>query len=518
MTTPNANTATATFAFDNSYASELEGFYVLCQGEKAPEPKIVHLNRDLAAELLLDTDALATERGAAIFAGSEAPEGSAPLAQAYAGHQFGGFSPQLGDGRALLIGELIDRHGVRRDLQLKGSGRTPFSRRGDGKAVLGPVLREYLIGEAMYVLGVPTTRALAAVTTGEQIMREGLEPGAVLVRVASSHLRVGTFQYFAAREEASKVQQLADYTIRRHFPELEGASDRYLGLFRGVRDRQAALVAHWLSLGFVHGVMNTDNVAISGETLDYGPCAFIDRYDPGVVYSSIDRDGRYAYGNQPLIAQWNLARLVETLLPLIDPNDSERALQLATTELEVFPAIYQDRWLERMSAKLGLEHPEGGDPDLANDLDSGTDLNLVNDLLSAMEGQNVDFTQLFRRLADALRGDVEPVRALFDDPAELDPWLERWFARLGREDGSAQAGEEATPEARAAAMDRVNPIYIPRNHRVQAALDAATNGDLEPFEKLLAVLQQPFERREGLVEYEDPAPENFGPYVTFCGT
>ncbi len=487
-----------TFTFDNSYATELEGFYAPCRGEQAPEPKIVQLNRELAAELLLDADALETEIGASIFAGSEAPEGAAPLAQAYAGHQFGGFSPQLGDGRALLIGELIDRHGMRRDLHLKGSGRTPFSRRGDGKAVLGPVLREYVIGEAMHTLGVSTTRALAAVTTGEQIMREGLEPGAVLARVASSHLRVGTFQYFAAREETEKVRQLADYAIRRHFPELEDASDRYLGLFRGVRDRQASLVAHWLSVGFVHGVMNTDNMAISGETLDYGPCAFIDRYDPKAVFSSIDSHGRYAYGNQPAIAQWNLARLVETLLPLIDPDDSERAIQLATAELEAFPSIYQGHWLERMSAKLGLGHAGEGDLDLAKDL------------LDAMDGQHVDFTMMFRRLADGLRGDVEPARAIFDDQAVLDPWLKRWFARMALEDGTA--GE------RAAAMDRVNPVYIPRNHLVQAALDAATNGDLEPFEKLLAVLQRPFERREGLAEYEDRAPEDFGPYVTFCGT
>jgi uncharacterized protein YdiU (UPF0061 family) len=496
MTPPN------TFTFDNSYATALEGFYVICRGEQAPQPEIVQLNRELAAELLLDADALATEHGASIFAGSEAPEGAAPLAQAYAGHQFGGFSPQLGDGRALLIGELIDRHGIRRDLHLKGSGRTPFSRRGDGKAVLGPVLREYVVGEAMYALGVPTSRALAVVTTGEQIMREGLEPGAVLARVASSHLRIGTFQYFAAREETEKVRQLADYAIRRHFPELEDAADRYLGLFRGVRDRQAALVAHWLSVGFVHGVMNTDNMTISGETLDYGPCAFIDSYDPKAVFSSIDSHGRYAYGNQPAIAQWNLARLVETLLPLIDPDDSDRAIELATAELEAFESIYQGHWLERMSAKLGLSHSEEGD------------LELVNDLFSAMDGQNVDFTQLFRRLADALRGDVEPARALFDDPAVLDPWLERWFARIAREDGA----EEDGAQARAAAMDRVNPVYIPRNHLVEAALDAATNGDLEPFEKLLAVLERPFDPREGLAEYEDPAPGDFGPYVTFCGT
>ena len=488
-----------TFKFDNSYATELEGFYVLWRGESAPEPKIVHLNRDLAADLLLDVDALASEWGAAIFAGSEAPEGAAPLAQAYAGHQFGGFSPELGDGRALLIGELIDGDGIRRDLQLKGSGRTPFSRGGDGKAALGPVLREYVIGEAMHALGVPTTRALAAVTTGDQIMRDGLfEPGAVLVRVAASHLRVGTFQFFAAREETAKVRQLADYSIRRHFPALIDTDDRYLGLFRAVRDRQAALVAQWLSVGFVHGVMNTDNVTISGETLDYGPCAFIDRYDPGAVFSSIDHRGRYAYGNQPAIAQWNLARLVETLLPLIDAEDSERAVHRATAEVDEFSTIYQGFWLERMSAKLGLGQTQEGDLDLANDLHR------------AMDGQNVDFTLMFRRLADGLRGDSGPVRALFDDPTAFDPWLERWLARLAREDGS--------PQALADAMDRVNPVCIPRNHKVEEALEAAVDMNLEPFEKLLTVLARPFEQREGLEGYEGPAPEGFGPYRTFCGT
>jgi len=487
-----------TFIFDNSYAAELEGFYVPWQGERVPEPRIVHLNRDLAAELLLDPDALASEGGAAILAGSEAPEGAAPLAQAYAGHQFGGFSPQLGDGRALLIGELIDRHGVRRDLQLKGSGRTPFSRGGDGKAVLGAVLREYLIGEAMHALGVPTTRALAAVTTGDGIMRQGLEPGAVLARVAASHLRVGTFEFFAARGEPEKVRHLADYAIRRHFPELAGADDKYLEMFRAVRDRQAATVAQWMSVGFVHGVMNTDNMAISGETLDYGPCAFIDVYDSAAVFSSIDHQGRYRYGNQPAMAQWNLARLVETLLPLIDPDDSGRAIPLVTAEVEAFHSIYQQFWLERMSAKLGFDRTEGGD------------LDLVNELLRAMDGQDVDFTVLFRRLGDGARGDSGAARALFDDPTAFDTWRERWLARL--------ACEDECPLSQADAMDRVNPVYIPRNHKVQEALDAATDSDLEPFTRLLTVLAQPFDRREGLDEYEGRAPDSFGPYRTFCGT
>jgi len=487
------------FTFENSYADELEGFYVPWQGAPAPEPKIVQLNRDLAAELRLDAERLANDQGVAFLAGSEAPEGAMPLAQAYAGHQFGSFSPQLGDGRALLIGELIDRDGARRDLQLKGSGRTPFSRGGDGKAVLGPVLREYLIGEAMHALGIPTTRALAAVTTGQEVIRDGPQPGAVLVRVAASHLRVGTFQFFSAREETPKVRQLADYAIRRHYPELDQADDRYLGLLRGVRDRQAALVAHWLSVGFVHGVMNTDNMTISGETLDYGPCAFIDRYDPRAVFSSIDHQGRYAYGNQPVIAQWNLARLAETLLPLIDPAYVDNAIQLATSEVEAFPSIHQHFWLEMMRTKLGLSRQEDGD------------LDLVSDLHMVMEEQNVDFTLMFRRLADGLRGDTGPARALLDDPTALDPWLERWFARLNREHEGL--------EAAARAMDQVNPVYIPRNHKVEEVLQAAaTSSDFAPFDRMLAALQRPFERRAGLEEYEGPAPEDFGPYKTFCGT
>lgn len=511
------------FRFDNSYAAELEGFYAAWQGASVPEPTIVALNRELATELGLDPNVLASEWGAAILSGSEAPEGAAPLAQAYAGHQFGGFSPQLGDGRALLVGELIDRHGARRDLHLKGSGRTPFSRGGDGKAVLGPVLREYLIGEAMHALGIPTTRALAAVTTGERIMRQnGPEPGAVLARVASSHLRVGTFEFFSARGDVEKLRRLADYAIRRHYPHLVDSDDPYVGLFRVVRDRQAALVAQWMSVGFVHGVMNTDNVTISGETIDYGPCAFIDAYDPAAVFSSIDRGGRYAYGNQPAIAQWNLARFVETLLPLIDAADSEHAVQMAAAEVGGFQRVYQRFWLETMRAKLGLigsksdvARPERGlvrpEEDGLGLTDSEIDdPGLVDGLFRAMEGQEVDFTRLFRSLGDAVRGDATGARALFDDPTAFDGWLERWLTRLSR-DG-------ADPTWRADAMDRVNPVYIPRNHLVEEALDAARGEDLKPFQRLLSVLARPFERREGVAAYEQPAPEHFGPYRTFCGT
>lgn len=487
------------FGFENTYATELEGFYVPWKGESVPDPKVIFLNRDLADELQLDVDMLLSDAGARLLAGIEVAEGATPLAQAYAGHQFGGFVPQLGDGRALLLGELIDRNGARVDLQLKGSGRTPFSRGGDGKATLGPVLREYVMSEAMHALGVPTTRALAALTTGERIMRQGVEPGAILARVASSHIRVGTFQFFAARGEAERVRQLADYTIARHFPELADADDRYLQLLRRVCNAQAVLIAHWMSIGFVHGVMNTDNTTISGETIDYGPCAFMDAYDPATVFSSIDRHGRYAYGNQPAIAGWNLTRFAESLLPLIDPADSDRAVALATTEVNAFQPIFLDLWLDRMRSKLGLTGSDAGD------------LDLVNELFSTLQGKDVDFTVFFRRLANCARGDGDPVRALFQDATSIDGWLERWLTRLGRE------GEDAS--ARADAMDRVNPVYIPRNHKVQEALDAAVDSDdLEPFRRLLTVVARPFDKREGLEEYEVRAPDSFGQYTTYCGT
>jgi len=485
------------FAFDNSYARDLDGFYVAWEGDSAPDPRVLRLNLGLAAELGLDAEALAGPDGAAILAGSVAPEGATPLAMAYAGHQFGGFSAQLGDGRALLVGEMLDTEGRRRDLHLKGSGRTPFSRGGDGKAVLGPVLREFLIGEAMHALGIPTTRALAAVTTGELIVRNGREPGAVLARVASSHLRVGTFQFFAARGETERVRRLADYAIARHHPDLVGTEGRYLELLRRVRDAQAALVARWVLVGFVHGVMNTDNMTISGETIDYGPCAFIDAYDPRAVFSSIDHQGRYAYGNQPNIAQWNLARLAETLLPLIDA-DPDAAVRVATEEVNAFPEIYRARWLEGMRRKLGLMKELPGDLDLANGL------------FAAMEGASVDFTMLFRALSDVVRGNVEPARGLFADAGAFDVWLEEYRARCGLEDIDA--------DARAVAMDRVNPVYVPRNHKVEAALEAANLGEMEPFDRLLDAVTRPFDARPGLGEFAGPAPADFGPYTTFCGT
>jgi protein adenylyltransferase len=468
------NSGAARFAFDNTYARELDGFYVTSKAAQVARPRLVKLNRELAEELGLDAGALDSEEGARIFAGNDIPEGALPLAQAYAGHQFGGFVPQLGDGRALLLGEVIDRNGCRRDVQLKGSGRTLFSRAGDGRAALGPVLREYLIGEAMHALGIPTTRALAAVLTGEPVYREdGALPGAVLTRVAASHIRVGTFQFFAARGEQAKVCRLADYVIDRHYPELKGHANPYLGLLERVSDSQASLIASWMHVGFIHGVMNTDNMAISGETIDYGPCAFMDHYDPATVFSSIDTRGRYAYANQPRIAQWNLARLAETLLPLIDA-DEKRAIARAIEVVNAFPEQYERHWLRGMRAKLGLVS------------DEEADFNLATGFLTAMDGKKVDYTLAFRYLADAALSHEAPIRALFADPSAYDLWSGHWRARLAR--------EAVAPLARAQAMRRANPVFIPRNHRVEEALSAAVErDDYAPFETLLNILSRPFD-------------------------
>ena len=486
------------FEFDNTYARELRGFYVPSKAAEVPHPSLLKLNRGLAVELGLNPDVLTSSHGAAVFAGNETPEGASPLAQVYAGHQFGGFVPRLGDGRALLLGEVLDRNGRRRDIQLKGSGRTSFSRGGDGKATIGPVLREYLISEAMHALGIPTTRALASVATGEQIFRGEALMGAVLTRVAASHIRIGTFQFFAARGEVEKVRQLADYSIARHYPELGDSDSRYLEFLMAVRDAQAKLIARWMHVGFVHGVMNTDNMAISGETIDYGPCAFVDTYDPDAVFSSIDTLGRYAYGQQPLIAHWNLGRLAETLLPLIDA-DMDRAIQLVGDAVNGFVDQYVAYWLEGMRAKLGLATTEEDD------------LEVANGFLAALEGQNADYTLAFRRLSGAVRGDDAPLRALLDDASAFDSWAGRWRERLSR--------ESVGVEARAQAMDRVNPIYIPRNHKVEEALkDAGEHQALERFETLLDILENPYDEKEGLEAYASPAPVGSGPYRTFCGT
>jgi uncharacterized protein YdiU (UPF0061 family) len=491
-------------AFDNTYARELPGTYVAWKPAVAPAPELLYLNRALADELGLDAAALVGAEGAALFAGNALPEGAEPIAQAYAGHQFGGFSPQLGDGRALLLGELIDRHGRRRDIALKGSGRTPFSRGGDGKAAVGPMLREVLIGEAMHALGIPTTRALAVVATGEPVMREGALPGAVLTRVAASHLRVGTFQYFAARGEVDKLRQLADYAIARHDPDLAGRPDRHVALLRAVAERQARLIAQWMNVGFIHGVMNTDNMTISGETIDYGPCAFIEAYDPATVFSSIDHGGRYAYGNQPHIARWNLARLAEALLPLMASADDEAAVQQAVAQvtrvIDDFPALYAQALLQGQRAKLGLQQADTVDAALAEGW------------LALVQQHGVDFTLAWRRLADAAGGDANPLRALFAEASDVNPWLQRWQARCAIEGGDGAQ--------RAARMRQVNPWIIPRNHRVEEALAAASaQGDLQPFKALLAALQRPYDEDSALARFAQPAPtEVTAGYRTFCGT
>ena len=497
-----------TFRFDNRFARELEGLYVPWQATPSPSPRLVRLNHVLAAELGLEAQALATPAGLAVLAGIRMPEGAQPLAQAYAGHQFGGFSPQLGDGRALLLGEVIDAQGRRRDIAFKGSGRTPFSRGGDGKAALGPVLREYLIGEAMHALGIPTTRALAAVATGEPVRRETTQPGALLTRVAASHLRVGSFEYVSVRQDVELLRRLAEHAISRHDPDLAGHPMRHLELLRRVCERQAALVARWMGVGFIHGVMNTDNMTVSGETIDYGPCAFVEAYDPRAVFSSIDTRGRYAFGNQPGIAQWNLARLAETLLPLIDA-DAERAVELGTAVIESFPSLYQAQWTAVVRAKLALD--ETADP-----ID---DLALAGDYLRLLHEQQVDHTLGFRRLADALRGDEAPLRALFGAAAQpLSDWLGRWHARLGLAEGVTSARAQAT--ALAEAMDRTNPAVIARNHRVEEALSAAVErDDLAPFDRLLSALARPFDASPSDAEWLLPAPAaQTACYQTFCGT
>ena len=485
------------FNFDNSFARSLEGFFKPCQAEPATAPTLLQFNHALAKELGLDPVALDSEAGLAIFSGNATPEGSEPLAQAYAGHQFGGFSPQLGDGRALLLGEVIDTQQRRRDIQLKGSGRTPFSRGGDGLAAIGPVLREYLIGEAMHALGVPTTRALAAVATGKHVYREIALPGAILTRIAASHIRVGTFQYAGARGDILKVRELADYAIQRHYPDTSDAENPYLAFFAAVADAQAALVARWMNIGFIHGVMNTDNMTISGETIDYGPCAFMDKYAASTVFSSIDQYGRYAYANQPEILTWNLARLAETLIPHIDTK-KERAIELLTETIECIQPLYESYWLSGMRSKIGLTTEDILDEEL------------INDLLKIMEAGQADFTLVFRRLSKTLQGDSDAVRNLFKEPDAFNAWLVRWQKRLEQEDIVA--------ETTAQAMDRVNPIYIPRNHKVEESLAAAVNQDMRPFTKLLEVVIQPFDEVAGNEAYAEPAPATNRRYQTFCGT
>ncbi len=486
--------------FDNSFVRELPSLYVPWQATPAPSPELVVLDEELAAELGASAAELRSPDGVAMLCGNAVPEGAEPVAQAYAGHQFGSYSPRLGDGRALLLGEVVAPDGRRWDLTLKGSGRTPFARGGDGLAALGPMLREYLMCTAMHALDIPTTRALAVVATGTSVARDTMLPGAVLARVAASHLRVGTFEYASATGGPDLVRQLADHAIDRHHPQAAGADSPYLSLLGHVADAQADLVARWMLVGFIHGVMNTDNMTISGETIDYGPCAFMDEFDPSTVFSSIDHGGRYAYGRQPTIALWNLARLAETLLPLID-HDSDAAVAAATELLEGFPSTFQQRWFDHALAKLGLaaEAP-------ATQVDRDLAVQFV-DLLGA---QRVDLTLAMRSLSFAVRGDAAPARSLFADPTPFDAWADRWAARR------IEIG--ADREATAATMDLVNPIYVPRNHVVEAALAAATDGDLGPFHDLVDVVRSPYRERPEAEAYARPAPEDFGPYRTFCGT
>ena len=504
-------TPSAAFRFDNSFARELAGFYVPRLPAIVPAPRLLFFNDPLAEELGLDVAALDTAARAAIFAGNVLPDGAEPLAQAYAGHQFGGFSPQLGDGRALILGEVVDRQGRRRDIAFKGSGRTPFARGGDGKAALGPMLREVLVSESMHALGIPTTRALAVAGTGEPVYREAVLPGAVLTRVAASHIRVGTFQFHAARGDVDSVRKLAEYTIARHDPELVSSPQRFLELLQKVVERQAALIAQWMNAGFIHGVMNTDNMTISGETIDYGPCAFMEAYDPATVFSSIDLQGRYAFGNQPDIACWNLARLAETLLPLLG-DDQEQAVVMATDVIAGFPARYRRHLLRGQRAKLGLRR---AGPD-----DDSVDTALVEDWLSLLHAERVDFTLAWRRLADAAAGNEAPLRALFADARAPDAWLTRWRARCAGESDAEQHGPALANVERAQAMRNVNPFVIARNHRVEEALAAASDGDdLAPFRQLLDAVRQPYDETSASAPYAEPAPAAVTAcYRTFCGT
>jgi uncharacterized protein YdiU (UPF0061 family) len=480
-----------TVTLQSRFFRDLPELAVPWQAEETPEAKLLVLNDALAAELELDADWLRGPEGPRFLVGNLVPDGAAPVAQAYAGHQFGGYVPRLGDGRALLLGELVNAQGRLRDIHLKGSGRTPFARGGDGLAAVGPMLREYIISEAMDALGIPTTRSLAVVATGRPVARETLLPGALLVRVASSHLRVGSFQYAAATQNVDLLRRLADHAIARHHPGAAAAQRPYLALFEAVVAAQASLVAGWMLVGFIHGVMNTDNVTISGETIDYGPCAFMESYDPETVFSSIDHWGRYAYGNQPTIAAWNLARFAETLLPLIS-DDVDESVSLVESAFGEFQQ-YHSAWLSGMHAKLGLatevEAAKAGVP-------------LMDELLPLLQESHVDYTSFFRHLSNAARGDSESARGQFVDPAQFDDWAARWLA--------------LSPDAEL--MDRVNPIYIPRNHLVEEALTAATAGDLDPLQRLLVALSAPYTERTGLEQYASPAPVDFGVYRTFCGT
>ena len=486
------NHPNAGWKFENSYALLPKAFYARLNPVPVRMPKLVVFNEALAQFLGLNPDVLNGDEGAAVFSGNRIPKGAEPLAQAYAGHQFGFFT-MLGDGRAILLGEQITPKGERFDIQYKGSGKTPFSRQGDGRAALGPMLREYIISEGLHALDIPTTRSLAVVTTGEQVFRETALQGAILTRTAASHIRVGTFEYAAARGKPNEIRALADYTIRRHFPHLTTFENPYFALLGAIVERQASLVARWLLVGFIHGVMNTDNMSLCGETIDYGPCAFMDAYDPNTVFSSIDHNGRYAYSRQPQIAQWNLARFAEALLPLIH-EDQQKAISMAKEAISGFSGTFRQYWITGMRAKLGLMNQEADDSAL------------VKDLLDCMHRHGADFTNTFRDLASGSMSESSFFQAL-----DFKQWFERWQARLKRQPDSWEASSQL--------MNTHNPAVIPRNHRVEEALEAAVErDDFTAMDKLLSILSQPYQDPPEKAGFHLPPPPSAQPYQTFCGT
>ena len=492
------------FRFDNTYSRLPERFYARLDPTPVKKPTLIKVNRLLASEIGLDPNFLETPDGINILAGNQVPVGAEPIAMAYAGHQFGGWVPQLGDGRAILLGEVVSSNGFRYDLHLKGSGQTPFSRNGDGRAWVGPVLREYIISEAMAALGIPTTRTLAAVTTGEMVMREGPFPGALLARVASSHIRVGTFQYFAAKQDIDALRLLSNYIIERHYPEAQNSSNAYLALLECVIKRQSKLIAQWMAVGFIHGVMNTDNMSIAGDTIDYGPCAFMDNYNPGTVFSSIDQMGRYAYSNQPLIAHWNLSCFASAILPLINTNENA-AVSAVTEMLNHFPEQYDAAWASNFCSKIGLLDQQEGDAELAKEL------------LDCMAKNKADFTLTFRQLCEMSRETDKKNRlldmrftGLFEDQSAVEGWLKKWRQRLCKEKRSNLERQKA--------MRAVNPAYIPRNHRVEEVIVAALERNFDPFEKFLEILLQPYEEQIENIKFQaPPLPEEIV-LATFCGT
>ena len=495
------------FNFDTSYLNLPGAFYTPVSPTPVALPQLVVFNRELANDLGLDADLLATAESALVFGGNVLPEGATPIAQAYAGHQFGHFT-MLGDGRAILLGEQITPNGERYDIQLKGPGKTPYSRRGDGRAALGPMLREYIISEAMFALGIPTTRSLAVVATGEPVYRENVLPGAVLTRVAASHIRVGTFEYASAKGDISLIQALADYTMRRHYGETINAENPHLAFFQAVAERQAQLIAKWMQVGFIHGVMNTDNMALSGETIDYGPCAFMDAYDPATVFSSIDQQGRYAFANQPRIGSWNLARLAETLLPLF-ADDEQAAIALAQQALVDFGESFNRHWLSGMRKKLGLQNEEEADSEL------------VTALLSLMQQHQADYTNTFRRLSGSASASAPaenhgttanalPGTETLFATAEFTAWAGNWWARVKR--------QSISPTEALTNMRAINPAVVARNHKVEEALKAAENGDMSAVHDLVAAVKQPYVESAENKEYREAAPQSAEPYRTFCGT